>query len=238
MSTVATQLNWGASYLVSDVYRRFLNPGKVDRHYVRAGQAATLFLMAASCVATWFQTDIEGAWKLLMAVGAGTGSVLILRWFWWRINAWSEITAMAASFLSSMALQHVFRFDTGNPRELAIQILISVGVSTVAWLGVTLLTAPEPDAVLRAFYRRVRPSALMWGPVARACADVAPRNDLAAAFLNWLAGCVMIYMALFGVGKCLFGAWGLGLGFLGIAGVCGGFLYWHLGRQGWSVGPE
>lgn len=238
MSTVATQLNWGASYLVSDVYRRFLNPGKADRHYVGAGQAATLLLMAASCVVTWFQTDIEGAWKLLMAIGAGTGSVLILRWFWWRINAWSEITAMAASFLSSMVLQHVFRFDTGKPRELAIQILISVGVSTVAWLGVTLLTAPEPDGVLHAFYRRVRPSALLWGPVARACADVAPQNDLAAAFLNWAAGCVMIYMALFGVGKCLFGAWGLGLGFLGIAGVCGGFLYWHLRRQGWSVGSD
>lgn len=231
MSTVATQLNWGASYLVSDVYRRFLNPGREDRHYVRAGQAATLLLMVASCVVTWFQTDIEGAWKLLMAIGAGTGSVLILRWFWWRINAWSEITAMAASFLSSMALQHVFRFDAGDPRELAIQILISVGVSTAAWLGVTLLTGPEPDAVLRAFYRRVRPSALMWGPVARACADVVPRNDLATAFLDWLAGCVMVYMALFGVGKCLFGAWGPGLGFLGVAAVCGGFLHWHLRLQ-------
>lgn len=238
MSTVATQLNWGASYLVSDVYRRFLNPGKVDKHYVHSGQVATLLLMVASCVVTYYQTNIEGAWKLLMAIGAGTGSVLILRWFWWRINAWSEMSAMAASFVSSMVLQYVFKFDTDNPRQLAIQILISVAATTVVWVAVTFLTGPEPEEVLAAFYRRVRPSALLWGPVARACREVEPQNDLAASFLNWAAGCLMIYMALFGVGKCLFGVWWLGLTFLGVAVVCGTFLYWHLRRLGWSVGSD
>jgi hypothetical protein len=104
MSTVATQLNWGASYLVNDFYRRFLVKNRGEKHYVTAGQVATLALMLISSVATYYQDSISGAWKFLMAVGAGTGSVLILRWFWWRINAWSEVAAMAASFVASFVV--------------------------------------------------------------------------------------------------------------------------------------
>ena len=235
MSTVATQLNWGASYLVSDVYRRFLRPDRADGHYVRVGQAATLLLMVASCVVTYFQTNIEGAWKFLMAIGAGTGSVLILRWFWWRINAWSEMSAMASSFVTSLMLQFVFRLDTGDPRQLAIQILITVAVTTVTWIAATFLTAPEPTVVLLAFYRRVRPSATLWGPIATQAAEVPRQHDLAAGFLDWIAGCVMVYMALFGVGKLLFGALWLGGSLLALAAISGAFLYWHLNRQGWHV---
>ncbi len=235
MSTVATQLNWGASYLVSDVYRRFLRKDREDAHYVRVAQAATLLLMATSCVVTYFQTNIEGAWKLLMAIGAGTGSVLILRWFWWRINAWSEVSAMGASLATSLILQYGFHLDTEDPRQLAIQILITVGVTTVAWIAATFLTEPEPEAVLLAFYRRVRPSATLWGPIAAKAPELPPQHELATAFLDWIAGCVMVYLALFGVGKCLFGAWSLGLSFLGISGAAGAFLYYRLNRRGWHV---
>ena len=105
MSTIGTQLNWGASYLVNDFYRRFLSKGRSERHYVTVSQLATVGIMILSSVVTYYQESIAGAWKFLIAVGAGTGSVFILRWFWWRINAWSEVSAMAASFAVSLALQ-------------------------------------------------------------------------------------------------------------------------------------
>jgi Na+/proline symporter len=165
MSSVGTQLNWGASYLVNDFYRRFLVRGASERHYVRAGQAATLVVMAASCVVTWYQESIAGAWTFLIAVGAGTGGVFILRWFWWRINAWSEVSAMAASFVVSLGLRLVLGWRTDHPREFAWTVLVTVGVSTAAWLATTWLTPPEPRDTLLAFYRRVRPSAALWGEI-------------------------------------------------------------------------
>ena len=112
MSTVATQLNWGASYLVNDFYRRFLVKSKPEKHYVFIGQLATLILMLLSSVVTYYQDSIAGAWKFLMAVGAGTGGIFILRWFWWRINAWSEVAAMGSSFVTSLVLQILFGLDT------------------------------------------------------------------------------------------------------------------------------
>ena len=142
MSTVGTQLNWGASYLVNDFYRRFLVRGAGERHYVRVSQAATVLVMLASCVVTWYQDSIAGAWKLLIAVGAGTGSVFILRWFWWRINAWSEVSAMAASFVVSLVLQLGLGLRSEDPREFAWIVLITVAVSTAAWLAATFADAP------------------------------------------------------------------------------------------------
>ena len=115
MSTIGTQLNWGASYLVNDFYRRFLVRGRKEKHYVAVSQLATLLIMIVSCVVSYYQDSIAGAWKLLIAIGAGTGSVLILRWFWWRINAWSEIFAMAASFFVSMLLQICFKMNSDDP---------------------------------------------------------------------------------------------------------------------------
>ena len=142
MSTIGTQLNWGASYLVNDFYRRFLVRRASERHYVRVSQAATVLVMLASCVVTWYLDSIAGAWKLLIAVGAGTGSVFILRWFWWRINAWSEVSAMAASFVVSLLLQLGLGLRSDDPREFAWIVLITVAVSTVAWLAATCLTPP------------------------------------------------------------------------------------------------
>ena len=115
MSTVATQLNWGASYLINDVYKRFWVKQAGERHYIRASQVATAILMVASCVVTYFQTSVSEAWKLLLAIGAGTGSVQILRWFWWRLNAWSEVSAMGASLVVSLFLQSVLKMNTSDP---------------------------------------------------------------------------------------------------------------------------
>src|SRR2546425_1505258 len=200
MSTIATQLNWGASYLVNDCYRRFLRRDATERHYVRASQLATVLLTVVSAVATFYMGSIAGAWKLLIVTGAGTGTVLLLRWYWWRINAWSEVSAMIAAFAVSVLLQTAGGFDSDRPVDFAWIMLITVAITSGAWLAVTFLTRPEPEGTLVAFYRRTRPSRAGWGPVAALAPDVRASADGLANLLGWAAGCVLIYGALFGVG--------------------------------------
>ena len=238
MSTIGTQLNWGASYLVNDFYKRFLVRGKDERHYVRVSQVATVLVMLASCVVTYYQDSIGGAWRLLIAVGAGTGSVFILRWFWWRINAWSEVSAMSASFVFSLLLQYAYKFNNDDPRDFAWQIIITVACSTVTWLAVTLLTAPESESTLLAFYRRVRPGAALWGPIAARATDVVPKKDGLNNLLDWAAGCVLVYSTLFGVGDILFGRTQAGLGLLALAVAAGCVIYVDLNRRGWKTVME
>jgi Na+/proline symporter len=235
MSTVGTQLNWGASYLVNDFYRRFLVRGAGERHYVRASQLATVLVMLVSCAVTWYQESIADAWKLLIAVGAGTGSVFILRWFWWRINAWSEVAAMAASFVVSLFLQLGVGLRNEDPREFAWTVLVTVAASTVVWLAATFLTRPEPEETLLAFYRRVRPGAALWGPVAVRAPEITPPGDGLRNLMDWAAGCVLVYAALFGVGKVIFGETGLGLAMLAVAAAAGWLIYRDLGRRGWRA---
>ncbi len=238
MSTIGTQLNWGASYLVNDFYRRFLVRGQSEKHYVRISQAATILIMVASCIVTYYLESIAGAWKTLIAVGAGTGSVFILRWFWWRINAWSEVSAMTASFVVSLVLQHGFRLSSDDPRGFAWIVLITVGCSTATWLAVTGVTAPENESTLLSFYRRVRPSAALWGPIARRATDVVPAHDGLYNLLDWAAGCVLVYATLFGVGHILFGRAGMGSALLGVAVAAAWIIYADLNRRGWKTVME
>jgi Na+/proline symporter len=234
MSTIGTQLNWGASYLVNDLYKRFIRVNEPDRHYVRISQIATVLLTIVSAVITHYMDSIAGAWKLLIVTGAGTGAVLILRWYWWRINAWSEVSSMAAAFVCSIALQTVFHLDSDKPVEFAYIILITVAVTTVVWVATTFLTAPESNDTLVAFYRRVRPSTAGWGPVARLAPDVPASSDLARNLLDWLCGCALIYGALFGIGKIILKDYGTGLMFLAVAAAAGSVIAWDLTRRGWA----
>jgi Na+/proline symporter len=220
MSTIATQLNWGASYLVNDVYRRFMKPLATEAHYVAVSRVTTVLLFFASLGVTSQLTSVEGAWKFLLALGAGTGLVLILRWYWWRINAWSEISAMTASFVTSLvALQIVpGRFPAGDPRADTWVLLITVAVSTVVWLTVTFLTPAERPEVLDAFYRRVRPGGPGWARVSERLGygrESIPGGAL--AWTNWVAGVVAVYASLFGIGRIVFGYMGPGLLLLGVA---------------------
>jgi hypothetical protein len=194
--------------------------------------------MLASCLVTWYQESIAGAWTFLIAVGAGTGSVFILRWFWWRINAWSEVSAMAASFVVSLVLQLGLGLRSGDPREFAWIVLVTVAASTLVWLAATWLTPPEPRETLLAFYRRVRPSAALWGPVAAAAPDVVPTRDGLLDLMDWAAGCVLVYATLFGVGKIIFGELALGLGMLALAAGAGWLIFRDLDRRGWRVVVE
>jgi Na+/proline symporter len=151
---------------------------------------------------------VEGAWKFLLALGAGTGLVLILRWYWWRINAWSEISAMLASFIvSAIAMNTIAtRYPAGDLRADAVVMLVTVAVSTVVWLSVTFLTQPESDAVLNSFYNRVRPGGPGWAGVSARLGygrEQIPGGAL--AWTNWVAGIVAVYASLFGLGKIIFG---------------------------------
>ena len=235
MSTITTQLNWGASYLVNDFYRRFLIRGRSERHYVTISQLSTLFIMLASCVVTYYQDSIAGAWKFLIAISAGTGSVFLLRWFWWRINAWSEVSAMTASFFVSIMLQFYFKLDSDHPVQFAWIVLITVFCSTIIWIMVTAVTAPEKETVLISFYRRVRPGASLWGPIVAKAPDVPAQSNTACNLLDWFCGCVMVYLILFGVGKIIFGQWSLGFVFLILAVVAGLIIYYDLNRRGWKT---
>jgi solute:Na+ symporter, SSS family len=235
MSTIGTQLNWGASYLVNDFYRRFLKPGRTERHYVTVSQVATVVIMVLSCAVAWLQDSIVDAWKLLIVIGAGTGGVLILRWFWWRINAWSEVFAMVTPFFVSLFLKLYCGLSLDKPREFAWIVIITVLCSTVAWLAATLITAPEKDDVLLAFYRRVKPNAFLWGPIARKAADVSAPHDGACNLLDWICGCILVYAVLFSIGKLIFGQWLLGFGLLMLALAAAWIIYWDLNRRGWKT---
>jgi Na+/proline symporter len=238
MSTIATQLNWGASYLVNDFWRRFVRRDANEGYYVTASKLATLFLTAVSAVVTFYMGSIGGAWKLLIVTGAGTGAVLLLRWYWWRINAWSEVSAMVCAFVVSLALQLGFGMDTDQPKQFAWIMILTVAITTVVWLAVTYLTKPESQATLTAFYRRTRPSRTGWSPIAALVPDVRASSDGLSNLVDWIAGCVLIYGVLFGVGKLLLHETGVGLVLLAL-GLAGGFvIYRDLSRRGWATVVE
>jgi solute:Na+ symporter, SSS family len=217
MSTIGTQLNWGASYVVNDFYRRFLRRRGTEGEYVVVSQAVTVGLMLVSIYVTLHLASIEQAWKLLIVTGAGTGSVLLLRWFWWRINAWSEVSAMAVAAAVSLFLQLALKWDSDRPRDFAYIMIVTVALTTVAWLVVTWATPPEPADTLRAFYRRVRPHGRGWAPIAADVGLPPASGSLGRELLNALLGCVLVYAALFGVGEMLLRSAARGIGLLFIS---------------------
>jgi SSS family solute:Na+ symporter len=219
MSTIGTQLNWGASYVVNDFYRRFLRRNGREREYVVVSQLVTIGLMLVSIYVTLHLASIEQAWKLLIVTGAGTGTVLLLRWFWWRINAWSEVSAMAVAAAVSLYLQIGLRWDGDKPRDFAYLMLVTVGLTTIVWLAVTWMTPPEPDATLHAFYRRVRPHGRGWTKIAAAVGLPPASGSLGGELLNAFLGCVLVYAALFGVGELLLRSAAIGLGLLAVSAV-------------------
>jgi solute:Na+ symporter, SSS family len=223
MSTISTQMNWGSSYIVNDFYRRFVNTNASERHYVFVSRAATFLTMILSIVVTYFMNRITGGWELVLTLGAGTGLVYILRWYWWRVNAWSEVAAMIAALVVSIALQWSGTFDAGTPAGFARTILTTVAITTAAWLAATFATSPENDATLVSFYKRVRPGGPGWARVAAlAGVDRASQAEsLAPAFVNWLLGIAVVYSTLFALGQILFGFVGSGLTLGAIALVCG-----------------
>jgi len=219
ISTISTHLNWGTSYLVHDFYRRFLKPGADERHYVLVGRLMTAALMVVAAGFTLVLDSARQAFELLLAVGAGTGLLYLLRWFWWRVNAWSEIAAMLSSFLLAIAFAVLNR--TGHPVDVAIALIISVSVTTLVWVTTALFTEPTERSRLVAFYRLVRPAGPGWASV-QAEAGVGPSLDsLPQALLGWTLGVAFIYSALFGTGSFLYGRTSQALIFLAVFTVSG-----------------
>ena len=222
VSTISTHLNWGTSYLIHDVYRRFLRPGASERHYVMMGRLTTGLLMALAAGFTPFLEDASSAFQLLLSIGAGTGLLYLLRWFWWRINAFSEIAAMASSFLVAFGFFVARKQGVDIPEHAPL--LVTVAATTVVWIAVTLLTRPTERATLVAFYRKVQPAGPGWAPVA-AEAGVGPSPDsIAGSLLGWVAGCAFVYAALFGTGSFLYGHTLNGVLWLAVFLVSGGIL--------------
>jgi solute:Na+ symporter, SSS family len=219
MSTISTHLNWGASYLVNDVYLRFIKPQASPRAQVVASRVATAVLMVSSLIVMGFLSSVEQGWKILIGIGAGTGLVFILRWYWWRVNAWSEISAMVTSFVVSLLLT-IFGHslsDTSTP-DYAFTMVTTVGVTTVVWLAVTLLTAAESEATLDRFYRQVRPGGPGWRKVALRLGfgdDRIPGGAL--SWMNWVAGLATVYASVFAVGAVVTGSPRRGLLYAAVA---------------------
>jgi SSS family solute:Na+ symporter len=230
MSTIATHLNWGSSYLVADFYRRFLRRGASERHYVVISRWATVLLVVLAAFVSWELATIRSGWEVLLEVGAGTGSVYLLRWYWWRINAWSEIGAMTTALAVSLAIRWTAPFSGSEPVVFAKQTLVTTLVTTFAWVIVTLLTPPEPRETLVKFYRRVRPDPRGWMPIAKIAGDIPAEQNLGRNLVDWIIGCAMVYFALFAVGKLCFLAWRPGVLLLGLSTACASYLYRRIPR--------
>src|SRR6266480_4925825 len=233
MSTISTHLNWGASYAVEDCYRRFVAPDKDERHYVWVGRAVTVVLIAlASALSLWLQNSYQ-AFQILLQIGAGTGLIFLLRWFWWRINAWSEIAGMAISFVIAVYFQFVHRALGLAPLAPTLQLVIGIAITTVGWLVVTFATPPTDRATLQTFYDRIRPMGPGWnGAVTTRPAN--PGESVTAAFLCWFLGCAIIYGALFGTGYLLYGKPLPGIVCLVAAGAAAWGLFRALPRVGFE----
>ncbi|HYW50655.1 MAG TPA: hypothetical protein VE861_08615, partial [Gemmatimonadaceae bacterium] len=240
MSTIGTHLNWGASYLINDVYKRFYRKNESEKHYVNMGRVATVLLFVASIGVTYNLESVEQAWKFLLAMGGGTGLVMILRWYWWRISAWSEISAMIASFVTSLcALAWIRpRYAASDPNGDAVVMMVTVAVTTVIWVAVTFATQPESPAILESFYKRVRPGGPGWATVStRLGYGREPIPGGALAWTNWIAGVIAVYATLFGIGKVIFGELGLGIGLLVLAVVAFAWIARSFTTEGGGMAP-
>ena len=203
VSTMSTHLNWGASYLVHDFYRRFIRRKAKERHYVLVSRLATAGLMLIAAGGVYLLFTAGEAFQLLLSIGAGTGLLYLLRWFWWRINAWSEIAAMASSFLIAVGLLVANKLGAEVPAHLALTG--NVIATTAVWVTVTFLTRPADRETLVRFCRLVRPAGPGWRDVRQAAGVVGSPDSLPQAFLGWSLGCLMVYAALFGAGSFLYG---------------------------------
>lgn len=235
-STIETHLNWGTSYLVHDFYQRFIRPESTQRELVFAGRLVTALLMILGVLFTLALDNARNAFNLLLSIGAGTGLIYLLRWFWWRINAWSEVSAMLASFVVSLAFFGAAKL--GHSADATVMLLTTIGVTTIVWLAVTFCTPPVERSVLAEFYARVRPAGPGWKRIRRESGLGGSPDSMPLALAGWVLGLASVYGALFATGGFVYGrpvqgaVWSA-VAAIAVAGLLG------IGRQLWrpSAGP-
>lgn len=228
MSTIASQTNWGTSYIINDLFKPFIKPGASEKYYVAVARITTVLLLLLSLFVTTMFGKISDAWKFILACSGGIGLVLIFRWFWWRINAWSEIAAMLAPYAVYPVLKYYFEL----PYEESLIIIVLW--STLVWLVVTFLTPPSDEQKLLTFYRKVHPGGRGWRHIAAKLPDVEGDTGYGALFINWVAGCILVLFSLFGFGKLIFAQWLTGSIYLVVALLAGGVIFYNLSRVGWE----
>jgi len=230
MSTVSTHLNWGASYVVQDVYRRFAVPDADESHYVMVARITTVVLTILMGIVALGLSNALQAFDILLQVGAGTGLVFLLRWFWWRINAWSEISAMVISFVVAVWLTGgLWGLSWWSPDwDGSTSLVMAVLITTIGWVAVTLMTPPADASTLETFVRKIRPQGPGWARVKSTMASDASSTgsdgelvdgdgSISAAALSWFLGCIAVYAALFGTGYLIYGQLGFAIPVLGLA---------------------
>jgi Na+/proline symporter len=243
LSTVAAHLNMGASYVVNDFYKRFVKPNATEKQLVLAGRVTTLALMVLSCALAPFLESAKRVFDFILQVGAGTGLIFILRWFWWRINAFSEITAMIVSFLVAFYFELIHP-HTGLPELMQWQkLLVGVGITTLSWVLVTFLTKPSDDKILFNFCRLVRAGGPGWKTVekrAKISGLTIPGTDekwdVPFGILCMVFACLAVYTALFAIGSWIYG-WNIQASLLTIVSIVAtlflfkfwGMIYWKKG---------
>ena len=241
MSTIDTHLNWGASYIINDIYKRFFKPDESEKHYVIVSKVITVILMILAAFTALKMQSISKAWAFIFSMGAGIGLVLILRWFWWRINAWSEITALSTSIVITILLETLAWWQVSaeggsyslfgtEPVLFGVQIqvhhklIIIVPLAILSWLIATFITKPEPTEHLRKFYEKVQPGG-WWGPITNNFNHtLQPVSE--GILVQWVAGIMMIYGFTFGIGNLLFMQYGNSVLLLGCAFI-GAFIVWR-----------
>jgi SSS family solute:Na+ symporter len=227
MSTIASQTVWGTSYIINDLFKPFIRPDAKERYYVAMSRITTFILLFLSLIVTTQFSRISDAWRFILACSAGIGPVLILRWFWWRINAWSELSAMIAPYAVYPVLKYY-----GISYE--VSLLIIVAWSTVVWLTVTFLTRPSETEKLTSFYAKVHPGGWGWKVISDKMPLVKSDSGYRYLFINWAAGCAMVLFFLFGVGKVIFRDYLYAVIFLAVALACAWLIFRNMKKIGWE----
>jgi Na+/proline symporter len=229
MSTIAAQLNWGTSYVINDFYKRFVRKSASEKHYVLVSRLAIILMMIFSLLTThYFLHSIAGAWEFIINASAGIGAVLIMRWYWWRINAWSEISAMIAPLIIYPIARSVYGLQS------PITLYPIVIGTTIVWLAITFLTKPVREDVLIAFFKRTHPGGIGWRTIAAKCPDVKGDTGFLRLFIDWICGVIVVYASLFGIGSLIFAEFLKASVILAIGVIAAAIIYFDLQKRGWE----
>ena len=229
MSTISSQLNWGTSYIINDFYRRFIKKKGTEKQYVLASRLTMFLLIIISLLVTrYLLTTISGAWEFIINASAGLGLVLILRWFWWRVNAWSEIAAMIAPLI-------IYPIARAFGLESPMTLYPTIFGTTLVWVLVTILTKPSEEKTLKKFYEKVHPGGFGWKKISAQMPEVKSDSGFGRMFLSWGAGVALIYSFLFGLGKIFFLEWWAAVAYFALSIVSGIIIFFNMKKQGFET---